>query len=155
MRKVVLWLMVLSFASFFAGHLYELIVVVPNWKSGAIADVTKYNQFFSLASPADYYNLTVGSSFIFSIVGLASILKCGKIAIIFASTAILVVVIYAVYTYAVFLPTNFYIGAGNYDPAVLEPLVARWVFHEPIRFALIGVGLLASILTMENSDGSV
>ncbi|HMS42671.1 MAG TPA: DUF1772 domain-containing protein [Pyrinomonadaceae bacterium] len=151
MRKVILWLMVLFFAFFFAGHLFELIALIPNWQSGEIAEVARYRDFLSKSGPGNYFSLTQGGTLLFSLIGLISVWKQGGQAKIAAAITLLVVIGVGFYTYFVFLPTNQYIGNTEYDAVLLKSLVTKWVTNEPFRFLAIGIGLAASIWCFEAS----
>lgn len=59
LKKIFLWLTVILFSFYFAGHLFDLLANIPNWKSGEIADVKKYRNFYSQASPKNYFVLLV------------------------------------------------------------------------------------------------
>ncbi|CAN5379270.1 hypothetical protein BH10ACI1_BH10ACI1_32310 [soil metagenome] len=151
MRKIILWLMVLFFAFFFAGHIFELIANIPNWQSGEIADVARYRDFYAKSGPGDYFSLTHGGSLLFSLIGLAVVWKRGGQARIAAVIAVLIVLGVGVYTYLAFLPTNIYIANTEYDAVLLKSMVAKWVANEPFRFIAIGIGLAASIWCFEAS----
>ena len=151
MRKVILWLMVLFFAFFFAGHIFELIAIIPNWQSGEIADVARYRDFFSKSGPGNYFSLTHGGALLFSLIGLIAVWKQGGQARIAAAIAFLVALGVGFYTYLIFLPVNQYIGNNEYEAVLLKTLVTKWVSNEPFRFLAIGIGLAASIWCFEAS----
>ena len=151
MRKTILWLMVLFFAFFFAGHIFELIANIPNWQSGEIADVARYRDFYAKSGPGNYFSFAHGGSLLFSLIGLAVVWKQGGQARIAAVIAVLIALSVGVYTYLVFLPTNIYIGKTEYDAVLLKSMVTNWVANEPFRFIAIGIGLAASIWCFEAS----
>ncbi|MBL0172132.1 MAG: DUF1772 domain-containing protein [Gemmatimonadaceae bacterium] len=140
----VLWGLVLGYAFFLGGHLYEVTAVVPNWRSGDVADVARYRDFFARSGPGVYFERVLYPTLLLAMLAIPLTWSARKTRWI-AAVPLLVIVAYAVWTIRYFVPINEYIGGTTYDAARLQSLVRGWVMWETWRALLVTVGLVASV----------
>lgn len=146
MKKVFLWLTVILFSFYFAGHLFDLLANVPNWKSGEIADVDQYRDFYNQASPKDYFKLLVLGTPVVSLISLGLVWKTPSSSRYFIATAFVLSVVVLIFTFLYFVPINEYIfSSTTYDPVELKELVSKWISADYIRIFLVGTGMCAAI----------
>ena len=147
--RQVLWALVLCFSFFFAGHLYEIIAIVPNWSSGSPEDVGRYRDFLSHSGPGTYFMIVLLPTLISSFLAIAVTWSKDKRLLLLSIVPLLVVIVYVVWTQSYFVPINKYIGGEHYDVAILKAKVDGWVFWEKLRAVLVGLGLVVSIAVLE------
>ena len=140
----------LLFSFHFAGHLFDIIANQPNWKSGTITDVSNYRDFYVHSSPKYYFILIVLGSPVVCLLALISVWSNGNRIKIFVGASFLISLIVLLFTVIFFVPINEYIfSTSTYDGVKLKDMVSRWITMEYIRFLLIGLGLVTSILGLE------
>ncbi len=147
--KFFLWATVFLFSFYFSGHLFDLTVNVPNWKSGEIADVMLYRDFYHQSSPSVYFAPLVLGTPIISLITLLLVWKSGGATRILVCAALVIALGVTVWTVLFFVPINQYISTGQYDPVELKEVVARWVLYDYLRLALVGIGLVCSFLASQ------
>ena len=147
--RLVLWALVLCYSFFLAGHLYEVIAIVPNWSSGTPEDVGRYRDFLSHSGPGRYFMIVGLPAFITSILAIAATWSAGKRLRLLSIVPLLIFVVYGVWTEWYFVPINHYIGGEHYDAVILKAKVDGWVFWEIPRAVLVGLGLVVSICLLE------
>lgn len=141
-----LWLTVLLFSFYFAGHLFDLLVNIPNWKSGEISDVVKYREFYSQSSPKNYFLLLVTSTPIISMISLGLVWHIAGSVRYFLAAAFVLSVIVLIFTLKYFVPINEYIfNTTTYDQVELKELVSKWISADYLRLLLLGIGMLTAI----------
>lgn len=152
--KISLWLTVILFSFYFAGHLFDLVANIPNWKSGEIGDVEKYRDFYNQASPKNYFLLLVLGTPIISLISLGLIWQSGGPSRYFIAVAFVISVIVLVFTIKYFVPINEYIfSSANYDPLELKTKVSNWISADYFRIFLIGTGMLTAIAGLNEYMG--
>ena len=144
-----IWLSVITFSLYFSGHLFDLSVIVPNWKLGDLESIMRYRQFFHAATPRTYFNPVI---FLGAVIPTIALILAWNINMelrpsigITAITGIALLVFTLVY----FDPKNEYLFySGQLNGNVLETLVNQWVYGDIGRLFLSGVGFLASLNAM-------
>lgn len=150
-QELFLWITVIVFSFYFAGHLFDLLANIPNWKSGDIMDVSKYRDFYAKASPKNYFFPFVIGTPIVSLICLFLVWNIGDPARIFLIMSSLIALLVSVATIKYFVPINDYIFTSTeYDQVKLKKLVSGWIKMDYIRVAILGVGLLTSILALKS-----
>ena len=145
--KALIWTVVILFSFFFAGHLFDLIVNVPNWKSGEIGSISSYRDFYWETTPKAYFLPLMIGIFLVSLLALISVRGESKTIKLLILTSFLTSIIVFIFTIMFFVPINEYIFSNTeYEPNKLEELVNKWVKFDYLRLLLVGVGLTASIL---------
>ena len=147
--RLVLWALVLCYSFFLAGHLYEIIVLVPNWSSGIPDDVGRYRDFLSHSGPGRYFMIVGLPAFITSILAIAATWSAGKRLRLLSIVPLLIFIVYGVWTQWYFVPINHYVGGEHYDAVILKAKVDGWVFWEIPRTVLVGLGLVVAICHLE------
>lgn len=143
---IFLWLTVILFSFYFAGHLFDLVANVPNWKSGEIADVEKYRNFYSQASPKSFFALLVLGTPAVSLITLGLVWQSAGLSLHFLAATFILSVIVLVFTLKHFLPINKYIfTSATYDQVELKKVVSKWISADYFRLLLIGAGMLTAI----------
>lgn len=151
MNELFLWLTVITFSFYFAGHLFDLLANIPNWKSGDITDVSKYRDFYTKASPKNYFLPLVIGTPIICLTCLFFVWNIGTPVITLLMISTFISLIITVATIKYFVPINEYIfTSSEYDPVKLKKLVHGWVKMDYIRLFLLGVGLLTSIFALRS-----
>lgn len=144
--KIFLWLTVIFFSFYFAGHLFDLVANVPNWKSGEIADVEKYRDFYRQTSPKNYFILLVLGTPIISLISLGLIWQTPGFSRHFIAATFVLSVVVLIFTLIYFVPINEYIfSSTTYDPVELKELVSKWVTADYFRLFLTGTGMVTAI----------
>ncbi len=144
--KISLWLTVILFSFYFAGHLFDLTANIPNWESGEIADVEKYRDFYSQASPKNYFLLLVLGTPIISLISSGLVWKTAGSSRYYLAATFVLSVIVLIFTITYFVPINEYIfSSAAYDPVELKEMVSNWISADYIRILLIGTGMLTAI----------
>lgn len=144
--NISLWLTVILFSFYFAGHLFDLLANIPNWKSGEIADIVKYRDFYSQASPKNYFLVLVAGTPIISLVSLVLVWQTAGSARYFMAVTFILSLIVLIFTLKYFVPINEYIfNSTTYNQAELKELVSKWVKADYFRLLLVGTGMLTAI----------
>jgi glucan phosphoethanolaminetransferase (alkaline phosphatase superfamily) len=145
--RVLIWTVVILFCFFFAGHLFDLIVNVPNWQSGEIETISNYRDFYWKTTPKAYFLPLMIGTFLVSLIAYLSVRGENKTIKVYILTCILISLIVFLFTIILFVPINEYIfSTSDYEPDKLEGLVNKWVKFDYLRLLLVGVGLASSIL---------
>jgi hypothetical protein len=145
MVKLFLWATVLLFSFYFSGHLFDIIVNVPNWESGEVNDVRIYRDFYHKSSPTVYFAPLVLGTPIVSLIALILVWKKGGRTRTLLGASFLIAAGVAIWTVLFFVPINQYIQTGEYNPVELKGLVTKWVRYDYLRLAVVGIGLASSI----------
>jgi hypothetical protein len=150
LTRCVLWALAIGYSFFLGGHLFEMIALVPNWRSGSPVDVARYRDFLSQSGPGAFFQIILIPTLIAAIVSAILVwpkrsLRGG------ALIPIVVIVLYGVWTTMYFVPINAYIGQPTYEPERLKVLVSGWVFWEMVRAGLVSVGLVGAVWLFERS----
>ncbi|MBK8303122.1 MAG: hypothetical protein IPK98_06910 [Chloracidobacterium sp.] len=55
------------------GHIYEMLVLVPNWKSGEVADVVRYVDFIRIGMPSHFFSIAQFGCLLLSLVTFVAV----------------------------------------------------------------------------------
>ena len=149
--RILLWILVMFFAFHLAGHVYELIVNIPNWRSGEVAEVMRYRDFYAKSDPKYYFIFIYVGSIIASLSCVFLAWNTGGRLLGLTAAAFLIVVGVFIFTAVFFVPINNYIWGTDYDAVLLKGMVQRWVLMEYVRVVLVAIGLACSIFALETS----
>lgn len=143
---IFLWLTVLLFSFYFAGHLFDLLANIPNWKSGEIADIEKYRDFYKRASPKNFFILLGLGTPVISLVSLSLVWQNAGATMYFLAAAFGLSLITLLFTVKFFVPINEYIFTSTtYDQVELKEKVSKWISADYFRLLLIGAAMASAI----------
>ncbi len=149
-----LWCNALVFAFYLAGHLFDIFILVPNWKSGSLQDIEVYNTFFHFTNPFDYYQVIMPVSTALSIICLAVFFRRGNpIAGLLVVSLLIDLGIDAV-TLHFFVPINKYLffeQGGVLTADRVHDYVKSWITADYLRVGLIMIGFYASVAALHFS----
>ena len=150
MLIILLWTIVLLYSFHFAGHLHNLISNVPNWSSGTIEDINRYNNFYHKSGNAQFFAPIIFATIVVCLITLFFVRKTGGLFcnLVLADLIIAVGILIAVLT--IFRPMNTYFAAKQYDAVVLKSMVNKWVLYNYIRIVFVLIGLALSIRAMNS-----
>ena len=145
-KRTLLWLNAFFACGHFTGHLFDRMVVVPNWNEGTVEGILSFHHFFQNVDPGAYFSIFVMAPTLFSILSflfyfrshpdLKRVLGIGLIITLCSSAS----------TFLFFFPINNYLFWGKdivLDPVQTKAFVEKWVFGEWFRIA---AGLVTMIL---------
>ncbi|MFM9903530.1 MAG: anthrone oxygenase family protein [Pyrinomonadaceae bacterium] len=150
MKRILLFVTVLFLCFHLTGHVYESLVLVPNWKSGEVADVVRYVDFIRIGMPSHFFAIAQFGCLLLSLVTFIAAWSEKEKVRMFAGLTLLISVIVMAGTFIIFVPINIYMGSTtNFDPVELKTKVTTWVNFEYVRIAVIALGLVTSIAALE------
>jgi hypothetical protein len=150
--RILLWLLVLFFTVHLSGHIYELLANIPNWRSGEVADVMRYRDFYAKADPKYFFIPVHVGSMLVSLICLFLAWNQGGRFLGLTAAAFLIAVGVFIFTIAFFVPVNNYIWGTDYDAVLLKSMVQKWVMMEYVRVTVVGIGLICSIWALETAN---
>ncbi|MBK7394703.1 MAG: hypothetical protein IPI64_15645 [Chloracidobacterium sp.] len=68
MKRILLFATVLFLSFHLTGHIYEMLVLVPNWKSGEVSDVVRYVDFIRIGMPSHFFSIAQFGCLLLSLV---------------------------------------------------------------------------------------
>lgn len=146
--RYLLWLNALVFTFYLAGHLFDIFILVPNWKSGTLEDISLYNAFFHQTNPADYFRVIMPVSTGLSVICFVLFFHRGNPMLILLLISLLIDIGIDLVTLHYFLPRNEYLffeQGGELHPERVETYVKSWVTADYLRIAMIVIGCFASL----------
>lgn len=147
---IFLWLSLILYSFYFAGHLFDILANVPNWKSGELEAVGRYRAFYGKSTPKNYFLPLVLGTPVVSLIALYLVWPLGNPITLYLGIAVLMTLAVLVMTVKIFVPINKYIfGSQEYDPVQLKKMVNRWISLDYLRLFLIGLGMIAAILGLD------
>ncbi|CAN5557205.1 hypothetical protein BH10ACI3_BH10ACI3_27990 [soil metagenome] len=150
MTRILLFASVLFVCFHLTGHIYESLVLVPNWKSGEVADVVRYVDFIRIGMPSNFFAIAQFGCLLTSLAAFIAAWSAKGNVRFFAGLTFLISVIVMAGTFIIFVPINIYMGSpANFDPVELKIKVTTWVNFEYVRIAVIAIGLVTSIAALE------
>jgi hypothetical protein len=152
--RFLLWLNALVFCFYLAGHLFDVFILVPNWKSGMMEDIRLYNSFFHQTNPYDYFRIIMPVSTALSCVCFLVFIRRGNPLITLLTISVLIDIGIGLVTLHYFLPINEYLffeQGGDLAPERVRAYVKNWVTADYLRIAMIIVGCYTSILAVHYS----
>lgn len=123
---------------------------VPNWKSGDVAEVARYRDFYSKSDPKDFFIPIHIASIVCSLSSLVLVWRADGLTRALVAGCVVVAIGVFAWTVAFFVPINDYIWNAAYEPALLKEMVAKWVRAQYVRVAIVGAGLAMSIWALES-----
>ena len=155
--RFLLWLNALVFGVYLVGHLFDITMIVPNWRSGTVEDIKLYNDFFHTADPRFFYSNIRPFSIAVSILCLLVFWSKGTLLRVLLIISLLIDLLIYVVTIYYFTPINDYLFHGetqSLDPVLVKEYVSKWVASNYIRIALLTVGFYASLRAVHFSYGT-
>lgn len=146
--QFLLWCNALVFAAFFAAHMFDVFVIIPNWKSGSIEDITLFNNFFHTTNPFDFYRVIMPISTGISVICFVTFFKKGNPILMFLTISLVMDILIDFVTLHYFTPINKYLfsdNSGTLDPLRVHEYVSSWITADYLRIALISIGFYASV----------
>jgi hypothetical protein len=144
-KRIILWLNAFFACGHFAGHLFDTLVIVPNWKSGSVEAIMGFRGFFVNTDPGAYFAIFVMGPTLLAIVSFVTYIKSAKPLRNTLAIVLLLTLISTASTFLFFFPINNYLfwgGDNVLDPTKTMDLVNNWVSGERIRLALAFIILL-------------
>ena len=146
----VLWALVIGYCLFLGGHLFEIVALVPNWRSGSPIEVGRYRDFLAHSGPGAYFQLILLPTLIAAIASVGLTWSKRRLRIL-SLVPTVVILAYGIWTTLYFVPINGYVGQPTYEPGTLKLMVDGWVFWETPRAGLVALGLVSAIVLLERS----
>lgn len=146
--RFLLWLNALVFIAYLAGHLFDIFFIVPNWKSGNIEDIIRYNEFFQHSDPRYFFSFARPVSLSLSFLCLVVFWGKGSPIRAFLFISLLIDILIFVVTRFYFTPINEYLFLKEtitMDPILVKAYVSKWVGSNYLRIAMITVGFYTSM----------
>ncbi|MGB4847933.1 MAG: DUF1772 domain-containing protein [Saprospiraceae bacterium] len=141
---------IVVFSFHLAGHIFDKIAIIPNWNSGDIDDMKKNKAFFQKGQIRSFFVLMILSCFIISLVTMLLLLGDNGQARLFSILAFALSTATSIWSIVYFVPMNKYFEAGEYEIDKLKQLVKKWTMANHLRFVLLTICLLLSILVLTN-----
>ena len=152
--RFLLWLNALTFAFYLAGLLFDILILVPNWKSGSLEEIKLFNDFFHKTQPADFYRIIMPISTALSVICFFVFYKRGNPILILLMISLLIDVGIDAVTWHYFVPINEYLfldNGGELNPQRVSEYVNSWITADYLRVGLIMIGFYASIAAVHFS----
>lgn len=141
---------VIVFSFHLAGHIFDKIVIIPNWNNGTINEMQKNKAFFRKGKIQTFFMLMLPSCFLVSLVSMILLWSDDSDAHLYAMLAFALNFTTSVWTIAYFVPMNKYFEAGEYDAETLKQMVKRWTMANHVRFVLLTVALCLAIAALNS-----
>ena len=116
-NRIILWLNLSMWFLLFGGMLFDMLVVAVNWKSGNIADIQHWHDFFRITNPGDFFAVKYGV-LLFAIVSLIVYWKTSKAIRYLLIIGLVVTFADMAFTMLHFVPINIYLDGSNLDPVL-------------------------------------
>lgn len=152
--RFLLWINAFVFFAYLIGHLFDIIYIVPNWKSGTIEDIVSYNTFFQRADPRFFFVQIRPVSIALSFICLILFWAKGSTIRILLFISLMIDILLYVFTSLYFKPINEYLffnETSHMDAELVRQYVSKWVGSNYIRIALISIGFFTSIQAVHYS----
>jgi hypothetical protein len=152
--QFLLWLNTLVFCVYLSAHLFDIFILIPNWRSGTMEDIQLYNAFFHQTNPYDFYKVIMPVSTVLSFSCFIAYAHRGNPMLVFLLIALLIDIGIDLVTWSFFLPINEYLffeQGGDLQPDRVREYVRSWVTADYLRTGLIVIGFYASLLALHYS----
>lgn len=152
--RFLLWCNAIIFAIYLGGLLFDILVLVPNWRAGTIEEIKLFNDFFHKTQPAEYYRVIMPVSTALSVLCVIVFFNRGNPILILLTLSLLIDIGIDAVTWHYFVPINEYLflddgGALNADR--VREYVNSWITADYLRIGLIMIGFYASIAAVHFS----
>ena len=152
--KFLLWLNALTFAFYLAGLLFDILILVPNWKSGSLEEIQLFNNFFHKTQPADFFKVVMPISTALSVICFIVFFNRGNPILVLLTISLLIDIGIDAVTLHYFVPINEYLfidKGGALNPQRVSEYVNSWITADYLRVGLIMIGFYASIAAVHFS----
>ena len=152
--RFLLWLNALVFCAYLAGSLFDVFYLVPNWQSGTIEDIHRFNAFFHNTNPMDFYRLIMPVSTGLSIICFFVFFNRGNPVLILLTISLLIDIGIDAVTLYYFIPIIDYLSlenVGELNPQRVNEYVKSWITADYLRIGLIMIGVYTSVAAVHFS----
>lgn len=149
-NRIILWLYLSMWFLLFGGMLFDMLVVAVNWKSGDIADIQHWHDYFRITNPGDFFYVKFGV-LLFAIVSLLAYWKSSKAVRLLLTLGLIVIFADMAFTMLFFLPINIYMDGSNLDPVLTQQKANSWFTTNYLRILLDFVGLYFAARALHKS----
>ena len=149
-----LWSNAVVFAAYLAGHLFDLCIIIPYWKSGAIDEILLFNDFFHATSPVNFYRIIMYISTTLSLFSFILYYGKGNPIRIFLFISLLINILIGAVTISFFTPIDEYLfleQSGALEAERVRQYVTQWVRADYLRLTLITIGFYTSVMAVHFS----
>lgn len=151
-----MWANAIVFAAYLAAHLFDIFIIIPNWKSGAMQEIILFNDFFHKTNPVNFYRVIMYISTALSLLCFLVYMRNGNPVMILLAICLLIDILIDIVTIHYFTPINEYLffeSTDKLDPERVNQYVSRWVTADYLRVALISIGFFTSVMAVHYSYG--
>ena len=152
--RFLLWCNAIVFAAYLAGHVFDIFIIMPNWKSGSLEEIRLFNDFFHQTNPVNYYKIVMWISTVLSVLCFILAWPLGNPVRTLLGIGLLIDILIDIVTMHYFTPINEYLffeQAGELQASRVKEYVTRWVIADYLRVGLIMIGFYTSILSVHFS----
>jgi hypothetical protein len=149
-NRIILWINLSMWFFLFGGMLFDMLVVAVNWKSGNIADIQHWHDFFRITNPGDFFVVKYGV-LLFAIVSLIAYWKTSKAIRSLLIVGLIVTFADMAFTMLHFVPINIYMDGSNLDPVLTQQKANSWFTLNYLRILLDFVGLYVAARALHKS----
>ncbi|MBK6832472.1 MAG: DUF1772 domain-containing protein [Flavobacteriales bacterium] len=146
-KRIVLWLNAFVAAVYFTGHLFDFLVLVPNWRAGDVEVITRYRAFFVHTDPGAFFRFVVPATILLAIVSFLSYWKADKKLRLMLGAYLVLTLGAFLFTMFHFLPINGYLFWDKtivLEPAKTMELAHSWASGEQLRVAFGFVAMVVA-----------
>lgn len=146
-KRIVLWLNAFIAAVYFTGHLFDFLVLVPNWRAGDVGSITQYRTFFVHADPGAFFRFMVPATVLLAVISFLSYWKADKKLKLMLGAYLALTLGAFLFTMFHFLPINGYLFWDKsivLEPAKTLDMAHSWVSGEQLRVAFGFVAMLVA-----------
>lgn len=146
--RFLLWGNAIVFAIYLAGHLFDIFIIIPNWKSGSMEELIVFNDFFHKTNPVNYYKVVMYISTALSLICVILYIRAGGTILVLLLISLAIDILIDVVTLHYFTPINEYLfleQGGVLEPERVREYARQWVMADYLRVALITIGFYTSV----------
>jgi hypothetical protein len=152
--RFLLWCNAIIFAIYLGGLVFDILVLVPNWKSGSLEEIRLFNDFFHRTQPEDFYKVIMPISTVLSVLCFIVFFNRGNPVLIFLTISLLIDIGIDAVTWHYFVPINEYLfldKGGELNAQRVSEYVNSWITADYLRIGLIMIGFYSSIAAVHFS----
>jgi hypothetical protein len=152
--QFLLWCNALVFAFYLAGLLFDLFILVPNWRSGTVNEIQVFNAFFHYTDPVDFYKAIMPVSTGLSVICFVVFANRGNPMLMFLAISLLIDIGIDAVTLHYFIPINQYLSleqGSELNPQRVSDYVRSWITADYLRIGLIMIGVYAAVAAVHYS----
>ena len=152
--RFLLWLNAIVFAVYLAGHLFDIFIIIPNFRSGSVEEIMLFNDFFHKTNPVNFYRVIMWISCGISLLCFITYLRAGNPILGMLMISVVIDMLLYMVTMYYIRPMNEYLLTNQvgvlYQEGVAE-YVRIWITANYLRIGLIVIGFYASVLAIHFS----